>query len=93
MITIDTPHPPTALQATQSSLNSAGLALILQSFATSLLATANLATGQYSGALADFIQTANKAVAAELIFVGTANFDRVLYTGKSQQGQYSKGQV
>lgn len=66
----------------QNSLNSAGLALVLQSFATGLLLTADLATGRYSAALGDTIQAINKAVAAELIFIGTTNFDRALYTGE-----------
>lgn len=66
-------------QATQSSLNSAGFSLALQSFATGLLLTAHLATGNVSAALGDTIQSINKAVAAELVFVATNNFDKAIY--------------
>ncbi|WIA31349.1 hypothetical protein OEZ86_002250 [Tetradesmus obliquus] len=68
------------VQACQSSLNNAGLALVLQAVATGLLVTANMANEDYSGALADIIQVINKVVAAELIFIATTNFDRALYT-------------
>jgi hypothetical protein len=43
-------------QACQSSLNNAGLALVLQAVATGMLVTANMANEDYSGALADIIQ-------------------------------------
>jgi hypothetical protein len=43
-------------QATQSSLNTAGLALIMQTVATGLLVTACIANEDYSGALGDGIQ-------------------------------------
>jgi hypothetical protein len=45
-----------ACQACQSSLNNAGLALVLQAVATGMLVTANMANEDYSGALADIIQ-------------------------------------
>lgn len=44
------------LQACQSSLNTAGLALIMQTVATGLLVTACIANEDYSGALGDGIQ-------------------------------------
>lgn len=44
------------LQACQSSLNTAGLALIVQTVATGLLVTACIANEDYSGALGDGIQ-------------------------------------
>ncbi|KAF8057765.1 Nek1 [Scenedesmus sp. PABB004] len=68
------------VQACQSSLNNAGLALVLQAAATGMLLTANLANHDVSTALADGIQVVNKAVAAELIFVATTNFDEALYS-------------
>lgn len=43
-------------QACQSSLNTAGLALIMQTVATGLLVTASIANEDYSGALGDGIQ-------------------------------------
>jgi hypothetical protein len=43
-------------QACQSSLNNAGLSLVLQSFATGLLLTAHLANAEYSESLGDTIQ-------------------------------------
>lgn len=44
------------LQASQSSLNNAALALVMQAVATGLLVTANVANQDYSSALADVIQ-------------------------------------
>ncbi|KIZ01686.1 hypothetical protein MNEG_6274 [Monoraphidium neglectum] len=75
-----TPEEERLVQAFQSSLNSAGLSLVLQSFATGLLVTAGLASNHIGDAIADGIQVVNKAIAAELIFVATANIDNALYT-------------
>jgi hypothetical protein len=51
-----TPAEEQLVQATQSSLNSAGLALVLQAAATGLLLTAHLATGDVAAALEGGIQ-------------------------------------
>jgi hypothetical protein len=51
-----TPQEERLVQACQSSLNSAALALVLQSFATGLLITAALATDHVSDAITDGIQ-------------------------------------
>jgi hypothetical protein len=53
-------------QACQSSLNNAGLALVLQAVATGMLVTANMANEDYSGALADIIQVTGRGGAASL---------------------------
>jgi hypothetical protein len=49
-------------QACQSSLNTAGLALIVQTVATGLLVTACIANEDYSGALGDGIQVGRQWV-------------------------------
>lgn len=49
-------------QACQSSLNNAGLALVLQAVATGMLVTANMANSDYSAALADVIQVGATAL-------------------------------
>ena len=67
-------------QAFQGSLNSAALALVLQAFATGLLVVASVATGHEAEAVSDGIQVANKAIAAELIFLATINIDNALYS-------------
>lgn len=48
--------PAVTQQATQSSLNTAGLALVMQTIATGLLVTASVANQEYSEALGDGIQ-------------------------------------
>jgi len=53
---------------------------VLQSFATGLLVTASIATDHLGEALTDSIQVINKAIAAELLFVATANIDNALYS-------------
>ena len=79
-------HVVLLVQATQGSLNSAALALVLQAVATGFLLSADMATDHFSPAVGDGIQVLNKAIAAELIFVATTNFDKALYSG---MGWYS----
>lgn len=74
------------LQACQSSLNTAGLALIMQTVATGLLVTASIANEDYSGALGDGIQVGgvhHYTVALALMVAGdAAAAARSMWTGE-----------
>ena len=72
------------LKSMTQSTSAAGLAILLQSFSTYVLAAAEFGAGDYPGVLSNGINATNKLLMALLVFQACGSFDRALHTDNGE---------